>query len=807
MEQPLIIPAYPLKSCPTSVDLEKMRSEVFPVVNKLAQDPLKFNKWIAYDQNDLIVGMSFGNNVWSMCTRKILMIDFDFKEGFTRETAILSIKKYTAYMRMRGINMMFEMYDTDRGVHAFLVTHEIDNLDEKNFMQVMMDLCNDPYYIGFSRINGYCIRLAPKVRNKLPPGMTLQDVVNKEFTAKPMVGRLFRIGYGAPKMNIIRTLILHQKLIEWFSKQYRTRLAELTSERYIPEIDRYGVAPPPTFLFEVKQFIKKSLEEMGLAQNGRFKIHRELIEYDSHWDRSLTVHKQDNITFMYDVPYGIWKICTPNIAMIDFDVTPEYTRKDFINIIREFIAKQKVQGYNYLFWMYETDRGAHAFVVNRRVDYKSNLANFLLETLSNDLDYINFVKVSSFCSRVGPKIYRKGEVVSIEEIQSEIVSKRCIGDICKLGSGRKTTYISKFLTLMEKTTEMVTSLYKTNPSEMMKKQFVTQINREALAPTQEMFNTIRDKFVILLNKSKLNETEDDLTFSNLSREPDVSNPSRYRGLIEPKLEKGCSKFNVKNVKKLAETFVRPIALKSCHLHSLIAHGPDVPFVFGQDATAYIFYAAFYDILMLDFDSKDGVPKESAIPIMERFINSQSVARENDRLTKSDMCFKMFETDNGVHAFLISHKVPYDSDQSTLMMLRTCSDEWYAAFSRYSGYSVRMSPKVLDGKGADRMPKSIEVINNQFIQRPGSPYRGGRVTYVGNRNNIDPYLEQMVDMIYRIQAKILRIPNLRDEMFKRSSSLHQKVRAITLEEYSKVTAQTDNRKAFKWAERDTMKRFV
>lgn len=37
-----------------------------------------------YQQSNIDVGMSFHDNVWSICTKDVLMIDFDFKLGLTR---------------------------------------------------------------------------------------------------------------------------------------------------------------------------------------------------------------------------------------------------------------------------------------------------------------------------------------------------------------------------------------------------------------------------------------------------------------------------------------------------------------------------------------------------------------------------------------------------------------------------------------------------------------------------------------------------------------------------------------------------
>jgi hypothetical protein len=154
-----------------------LNQEVRPNVQELYEVPTRVSQETIYQDDEIMIRMTYFDNVWSICTHDIMMIDFDFKEGFTRETAIQSIVEWTEYMHERGLDYLFMMYDTDRGVHAFLINQRISHLSQLGF-DISMDLCNDPYYIGFSDVTGYCVRVGPKVKRPPKEGETLQDMVD-----------------------------------------------------------------------------------------------------------------------------------------------------------------------------------------------------------------------------------------------------------------------------------------------------------------------------------------------------------------------------------------------------------------------------------------------------------------------------------------------------------------------------------------------------------------------------------------------------------------------------------------------------
>lgn len=223
----------------------------------------KFNQWIVYKQEDLYVAFGDRKNVWTLCTKNILMIDFDFKDNITRSQVIQIMTTYTDTMHKQGHDLLFEMFDTDRGVHAFLVNKPMLYNDPKT-LQIMLDIDQDPYYIGFSKILGFCMRLSAKVDHHSDHHIR-QNIVNQEFISKRFIDIPY-IGYGTPDPHIQKILALQLLLIDWFKYQYQNRLLELTSYYYVGDHTSYKMAPPESFFEEVNHAVQKYLNKLNLKK-------------------------------------------------------------------------------------------------------------------------------------------------------------------------------------------------------------------------------------------------------------------------------------------------------------------------------------------------------------------------------------------------------------------------------------------------------------------------------------------------------------------------------------------------------------
>ena len=71
-----LLPEY-VGYCPNKPTLEEMNEKILPTAHRFYDNPENPVKKIVFEQSDILVGMSYYDNVWSICTPDILMIDFD----------------------------------------------------------------------------------------------------------------------------------------------------------------------------------------------------------------------------------------------------------------------------------------------------------------------------------------------------------------------------------------------------------------------------------------------------------------------------------------------------------------------------------------------------------------------------------------------------------------------------------------------------------------------------------------------------------------------------------------------------------
>ncbi len=721
--------------------------------------PLKMKSIIAYQQSDILVQMDTFTNVWSYCNKDIVMIDFDFKLGFTVDNALQVVRDYTEYMHANGKDYLFHNYLSDRGLHSFLVSKKLNSLDDESF-QMMIDMCNDEDYIGFSRVRGFCVRIGPKPRMRVA-GKSLQQIIDTEFVTKPVEGKDFTIGYGTPLQYILNVLHFKIEMTDWVLKQYRTRLYELTQTRYIYENDSFDMAPSEIFVEELRNIAINLLYKFEIFQSeAPYKLDIPPLdpEKDPYYNRLMhtkVVYAQPDLILSYDIIYGVWSLCTNDMLMVDFDVTANYDKMYFINHLRDFTRDMKSKGYYYLFWILESSKGVHAFLVNRRVRYDSEESGWLLATLSNDPAFSNFVKVASHCVRVGPKILlgKNGELKGYQDIVSDFVASKCLGEICEIGYGTPLQFMKDLLALQGDCVTFITDLYKDRFEQMTSIHRINMLNREFYMPNDGIFAIVKDYFTSRLNAYKLNGRE--LSIGVKYQKP--TKAVRYTKLLSDNLIRNCSQTTVEQVEYLRMSKVVPLIQQDCLGQTILMRGPECPFIVGHDARTSMTHIKFYDLLMIDWDELEtdgtvGSPKPTMVELMERFLNSQGLAGENEKLSPSEMCFKFYETTNGVHAYLISHRAPYYTDSATSLLIQTCSDVFYAAFCREYGYSIRLTPKIKDKKNQLREP---DIVISEFTQKPGviDGRTGKRVTYIGNTDNINPYLEGLTDLVMRIQTYI------------------------------------------------------
>jgi len=91
------------------------------------------------------------------------------------------------------------------------------------------------------------------------------------------------------------------------------------------------------------------------------------------------------------------------------------------------------------------------------------------------------------------------------------------------------------------------------------------------------------------------------------------------------------------------------------------------------------YIKFFDLLTIDYDLG---PKE----------NKDSLLKRIKSILPLTLSFKIYETWNGYHVFLMSCPILHNSEEMMKLSYKLGSDPWYILYSKYYGYSIRLSEK-------------------------------------------------------------------------------------------------------------------
>ena len=112
---------------------------------------------IVKDHKDYYVAKDDLTNTWYMCLRQVMMIDIDLKFYDNSECAL---------KELRDSDLLFELYKSHSGYHAFCVSQTF-NYDDNNTHKIMFDLGCDYFYIVWASIRGWSVRLNFKKKELL----------------------------------------------------------------------------------------------------------------------------------------------------------------------------------------------------------------------------------------------------------------------------------------------------------------------------------------------------------------------------------------------------------------------------------------------------------------------------------------------------------------------------------------------------------------------------------------------------------------------------------------------------------------
>ena len=109
----------------------------------------------------------------------------------------------------------------------------------------------------------------------------------------------------------------------------------------------------------------------------------------------------------------------------------------------------------------------------------------------------------------------------------------------------------------------------------------------------------------------------------------------------------------------------------------------------------LYYLKFYDLMMLDYDN---VTYNNLIDKLRPY--------------KELMYFKIYETFNGFHVYVMSDLYPHNTNSSSCLMSQLGCDDYYVMFCYRNGYKIRLSRKL--GRGETYIEKYIGSYGNQDL---------------------------------------------------------------------------------------------
>ena len=172
----------------------KTRGKCLPTI-KFLRDPLTIcmrrPQQCLYNDNDYYLALDSYSKTYYICYRTLLMIDMDLGKdgGFTE---VRDYQKFLQEYCDKNKDILLDLYKTRNGVHCFVLDKE-HNFKSDASLQLMLDLKCDFYYIVYSSIRGWSVRVNRKY-------MDIHDNLYEP---------LGRIGHGKPIAYLEKLVNLH----------------------------------------------------------------------------------------------------------------------------------------------------------------------------------------------------------------------------------------------------------------------------------------------------------------------------------------------------------------------------------------------------------------------------------------------------------------------------------------------------------------------------------------------------------------------------------------------------------------------
>lgn len=140
--------------------------------------------------------------------------------------------------------------------------------------------------------------------------------------------------------------------------------------------------------------------------------------------------------------------------------------------------------------------------------------------------------------------------------------------------------------------------------------------------------------------------------------------------------------------KFISNYVHNLILKSQKL----IHN-DIDYYIAIDMITNTYYICYKHLLMIDIDfykNDKCYDQQSIINLIQEYCNTYSANNKNDGLI-----FRLYQSRNGIHAFLLNKRMNYMDDNSIKLMLDLQCDFYYCIYAHLRGWCVRLNKKDKD----------------------------------------------------------------------------------------------------------------
>lgn len=151
---------------------------------------------LLHDDEDYYIAIDNMTDTYYVCYRQLLMIDIDFYKDISTPESIIQV--FTDYCAKHP-GLKFKLYKSRNGIHGFLVSQFSDYKDE-NILALQLDLQSDFYYVVYSYLRGWSVRLNKKATD----------------TKDELYEFLCDVGDGVANEHLLKLVNLHLELVNVF---------------------------------------------------------------------------------------------------------------------------------------------------------------------------------------------------------------------------------------------------------------------------------------------------------------------------------------------------------------------------------------------------------------------------------------------------------------------------------------------------------------------------------------------------------------------------------------------------------------